>query len=435
MALPTNEDGLVSDEDLVSHRYLQARNGDNLVTPFQCDTCHFRNLYNRDPEPRLAQDVRVLKCIRRAILDSLWSAEPRTASRTLTECRRGLNIATSMGFGDRLFKPMGPFPLNDSFGMAAAIVILQLSLNPGKYDKNVQFGTIRKFRSAYSNVYHASVQGSNSMVMAKDTKKLMVTDCPTYGLWFEKFMKGCHKRMGEIVRPDRALSSVILLEILNLLDEEWFNNPQNQLSLAMEGAFYVIAFSCALRGEEVPLADLYGIRKHWEAGVNHSPPHITIALLGRFKGETGENYHLLPIVPITRSGIDNKKWIGRLLHLYQSKNILSGPLFRTPSGQRIRAGDFEQNFFDRLEQVQSSRPELIPPSDDIEEEYGIYRSFRRGSTSEATNQGLTPDVIDANNRWRRFNRSGAARPSLTMREHYSDVRLTLNQSLKYSACL
>lgn len=220
MALPTKEDGLVSEEDLLSVRYLQARNGDNLVTPFQCDTCHFRNLYNRDPEPRLAQDVRVQKCIRRANLDALWAAEPRTVSRTLSECRRGLNIALSLGFRDKLFKPMGPFPLEDSFGMAAAIVILQLSLNPGKHDKNVQFGTIRKFRSAYSNVYHASLLGLNSMVMAKDTKKMMVTDCPTYGLWFEKFMKGCHKRMGDIVRPDRALSSNILLEILKLLEAE-----------------------------------------------------------------------------------------------------------------------------------------------------------------------------------------------------------------------
>jgi hypothetical protein len=65
---------------------------------------------------------------------------------------------------------MGPFPLDDSFGMAAAIVILQISLNPGKCNNHVQCGTIQKFRSAYSNVYHASIQGLNSMVMAKDTK-------------------------------------------------------------------------------------------------------------------------------------------------------------------------------------------------------------------------------------------------------------------------
>jgi hypothetical protein len=50
---------------------------------------------------------------------------------------------------------------------------------------------------------------------------MTVTKCPTYGLWFEKFMKGCHKCMGEIVKPDQALSTCILLEILLILDSEW----------------------------------------------------------------------------------------------------------------------------------------------------------------------------------------------------------------------
>jgi hypothetical protein len=144
------------------------------------------------------------------------------------------------------------------------------------------------------------------MVMAKDTRKLTVTKCPTYSLWFEKFMRGCHKRMGEIVRPDRALSVNILLIMLSLLESDWANLPHETLKLATEGAFYVIAFSCALRGEEVPLADLTGMLKHWDKSINHDPPHVIVALLGRFKGELGENYHLLPIVTRTRSGIDNE---------------------------------------------------------------------------------------------------------------------------------
>jgi hypothetical protein len=92
-------------------------------------------------------------------------------------------------------------------------------------------------------------------------------------------------------------------------------------------------------------------------------------------------------------------------------------------------------FFDRLEQVQLNRPDLIPSNEDVVEDYGIYRSFRRGSTSEATNQGLPPEVIDANNRWRKFHWSGASRPTLPMRDHYADVWLTLKQSLRYSSCL
>jgi hypothetical protein len=330
---------------------------------------------DRDPKAALAQDLRILKCIRRANLDALWSIEPITVKRNLLECKRGLRIAATLGFKNKLFKPLGPFPLEDKFGMSAAIVILQVSLNPGINDKHVQFGTIHKFRSAFSNAYNSSVEGLDAMVMAKDTQKMSVTNCPTYGLWFEKFMHGCHKRMGEVVRPDRALSSAILLQILILLETEWSHHQDRHFKLASEGAFYVIAFSCALRGEEVPLTDLCGIMKHWDQSVSANPPHVTIALLGRFKGELGENYHLLPIVALSRSGINNKLWVGRLLNCYKSKNIVSGPFFRNSHGQRIKASDLESSFFDRLDQVKALRPDLISSSDDVSEEYGVSRSF------------------------------------------------------------
>ena len=79
--------------------------------------------------------------------------------------------------------------------------------------------------------------------------------------------------------------------------------------------------------------------------------------------------------------------------------------------------------------------EHIPSTDNISEEYGFYQSFHQGSTSEATNKGLPPEVIDANNRWRKFHKAGASRPSLSMREHFTDIRLTLNQLLRYSSIL
>jgi hypothetical protein len=227
--------------------------------------------------------------------------------------------------------------------------------------------------------------------------------------------------MGEIVKPDRALSTVILLEILKILDTEWDQYPLHRWDIAAEGAFYVIAFCCALRGEELPLVDLHGILKHWDQSVDHDPPHIIIAILGRFKGEIGENYHLLPIITKTSSGIDSKSWVGRLLQEYRKTNITTGPLFRNKAGQKVKAMDFEPRFFDRLEQIQIMRPDLIPPTDDVSEDYGIYHSFRRGSTSEVTNKGLPSEVMDNNNRWRKFYKAGASRPVLSMRDHYSDI--------------
>jgi hypothetical protein len=432
-----DEGGLEVQDSSDEWRFMRARDGDNLVTPFQCDLCHFRNLMARDPVNDLAQDVRILKLIRRANLDALWSREPNTVRGTLMTCRQGADIAASLGFKDKLFRPMGPFPLEDTFGMAAAMVMLQASLRPGKYDKFVQFSTVRKFRSSFSNAYHASVEGQQAVVMAKDTRKLTVTKCPTYGEFFERFTRGMHKRMGEIVRPDRALSLELMIAICQVLEAEWNQvmTPASRHNLALEASFYLIGYCCALRGEEIPLADLYGVASHWSEGGNHKSKHVVIALLGRFKGETGESYHLMPIVDKTDRGLEPRKWIGRLLRSYEEKGIKHGPLFQSQDGARTRAGDLEPKFFERLEYIKEISPHLFTSDEDISEEYGLHRSLRRGATSEAVNAGVPPDVIDANNRWRKMNRAGSSRPSMTMREHYTDVRLTLNHLLRFSRAL
>jgi hypothetical protein len=416
-------------------RFMMARNGDNLVTPFQCDLCHFRNLLNRDPVDNLAQDIRLLKLIRRANLDALWSREPLTVKNNLLTCRQGASIATSLGIKVKLFRPMGPFPVEDKFGMGAAVVMLQLSLQPGRYSNHMQFTSVRKFRSAFSNAYQASVEGQQAAVMAKDTRKLVVTKCPTYGEFFERFVRGLHKRMGDIVKQDKALAQPILKAMFTYLEIEWNDVTSSKYSLAMEGSFYAIAYCCGLRGEEVTLADLYGIKKHWKAGEENDMPHVVVALLGRFKGETGESYHLMPIVATTDRGLQPRKWIGRLLQIYDLKGIAHGPLFRNKLGGRARAGDFEDRFFERLDCVKEQRPDLMTSNEDVREEYGVFRSFRRGATSEVVNEGVPPDVIESNNRWRRMNQSGASRPTLTMREHYTDVRLTLKHRLKFSKVL
>jgi hypothetical protein len=139
----------------------------------------------------------------------------------------------------------------------------------------------------------------------------------------------------------------------------------------------------------------------------------------------------MPIVSVTTRGLQPRLWIGWLLQIYHEMGINHGPLFRGTNGHRSRAGDFEANFFERLEYIKISKPHLMCNVEEISEEYGVSRSFRRGATSEAVNAGAPPDVIDANNRWRKFNQAGASRPSITMREHYTNVRLTLSHRLRF----
>lgn len=134
--LPEDEDGVIMEDTKDEGRFLIGCNGDNLVTPFHCDLCHFRNMLNRDPVENLAQDVRLLKLIHRANLDMLQSRETKTMNNNLLSCRQGTYIAASLGLKAKLFKPMGSFLLEDSFGMGAVVVMLQLSLQPGKYSNH-----------------------------------------------------------------------------------------------------------------------------------------------------------------------------------------------------------------------------------------------------------------------------------------------------------
>lgn len=420
-------------EEVDKDRFLTARDGDHLVTSFQCDQYHFVNLFGRLPIPGLASDVRVLKCIRRANLDAFWSREPSTVKRVLGEAKRGLAIASALGFAHSLFRPMGPFPLQDNMGMGIAIVLLQRSLDKGKHDKTIQFETLRKFRAAASNIFHASVEGQGAMTMAKDTMKLMVTTCPTYGDYFERFMRGMHKRMGDIVRPDRALSIPIMLELIQLVDSDWTKaQPQKQLKLALEGTFYTLAYTLALRGEEVPLIELHGLRSHWEKGLNHERPHVVVSLLGRFKNEIGESYHLIPVLTETPCGFQPKKWVKRVIDGYASQGITRGYVFRNSDQSKIKCSSIESKFHSRLEKIKQGHPELISEETDVAEEYGVSRSFRRGATSEATNRGASAETIELTGRWRKSNQSGARRPNVTIREHYTDIRLTLNRRLEFS---
>jgi hypothetical protein len=92
---------------------------------------------------------------------------------------------------------LGPFPSQDVFGVTAAVAMLAKSLEPGRYKNYTQFESMRKLRSAYSNLFHASATGSVSMLtLGRDSAKTFLSSCPSHSLWFERFAKGCLRRMG-----------------------------------------------------------------------------------------------------------------------------------------------------------------------------------------------------------------------------------------------
>ena len=116
-------------------QFVQAHNGDHLITPFQCDLCHFRNVYKRDPKERKGSDLLGLRCIRRANLDALWAREPGTVAGNLSGAKRLHDIGTGILEIPSITLPMGPFSLEDKFGMGVAMTMLLRSLDAGTRER------------------------------------------------------------------------------------------------------------------------------------------------------------------------------------------------------------------------------------------------------------------------------------------------------------
>ena len=74
--------------------------------------------------------------------------------------------------------------------------------------------------------------------------------------------------MGVIRKQNEALTSQQLLACFEIVEE-----PRKGLKEVWE--FVRIGFSMSLRGEEVSLASLLGMREHWEASMVHRIPHTS----------------------------------------------------------------------------------------------------------------------------------------------------------------
>ena len=62
----------------VGSQYEVIRNGDHMLTHFECDICHLCNIKGRSMEVSNLDYKIVPETIRRALLDSFWNWKPRT---------------------------------------------------------------------------------------------------------------------------------------------------------------------------------------------------------------------------------------------------------------------------------------------------------------------------------------------------------------------
>jgi hypothetical protein len=117
--------------------------------------------------------------------------------------------------------------------------------------------------------------------------------------------------------------------------------------------------------------------------------------------------------------------------------IVDGPVFRkagkTPGTiRRAQISDLDPMFHTVLKRVQLLWPSVIPDSVDIENDMSVFRSIRRGSTSQAQNVQLPREVIEANNRWKKALKARGLTPGMSMMERYSEARASVPTLIRYS---
>jgi hypothetical protein len=409
------------------------------MCPFQCDTCHFQNLQGRNRVEGNEKDGLLALCIRRAILDSFWARESSTVVKNMQEGMKGMALENRLGIEAH---PQGScYGMVDDWGMGIACMTLLRSLDPGINAAHVQFETIRKLRTHYANYFHTLPGGVGLNIAGDDGAPRFVTNAPTNSFWYRRFQLGCHKRMGDVWIPDRAITIDELQAALGILDKDWDRvkdlGTEERLGVAVQGVLFSTGFASGLRGEELPRIDIASLRKHWSEAVNHPRIcHIPLCLKGRFKRQVGEKTFVQPLAYETKSGIKIGVWMKRLLRAYQELGIHSGPLFRKGKGvQRAKVTDLDMVFWDVLYRVQETLPHIISPSVIIHEEYSVMRSLRRGVTSHAQNIRMPKELIETNNRWRKYDRARGMTPGMSMFERYSDARANLESLVHFSEAL
>jgi hypothetical protein len=426
------------------NNFLRARNGDHLMCPFQCDLCHFRNMKDRDPLVGDYLDRNLLTAIRRANLDSFWGRAASTVSNNLSSMLNAVRTMRDM-YGvmshHRGFPPQGPHPLEDTFGMYGACVMLEHSLNAGINETNVQFGTIRKTRSALTNYSNTCVAELTESVLVGGLKgaRFHFSSTPLYGLWFDRFKDGCHSRMGDDIRPDKAMSVELLLELQKLYEVKLFECRSNDevLNICLHAVFHIVSFVGGFRGEEMPMLSLDAISKYlaYEQPSDPKLAHVMIALRGRVKGERkAEACHLVPITAVTKSGLKPRLWVERAVEACRRMRITTGWMFRDLKGAPSRQKEYEPLLFSLIQEVivNETLPErLLPKATVVQTEYGIGRSMRRGYATHATNEGILEKDIQRLARWRMIENAGGKQANLGgTKEAYSDIMQMLKSLLR-----
>ena len=414
-----------------------------IISPFQCDYCWFINLNKRQARTSFESDSRLLAYIRRVNLDVMWSREPLTVGNTLRLLEKGRKLSGELDLPPVPIS-VGPWPVQDNCGFQIAIEILRSSQRPGKNDSTYsQFDSIRKLRSAYLTAFEAGPERclDNACLKTERGQISTLLNSETQSKLFYMFMQGCEKRMGRLVKQDIGMSMGMMKAMLEIYEKE-LNLPdvtreRKRLIIVCAGAF-VILFAGALRGGEIFMMEgSEFVRRRDDGRHVTGNGHVVVPLMGRFKNETGERNLVIVLANRTKSGLEVRRWIDRFtaLLLVEGKGEVTGPGLCNEDGFMLERWRLNNEYHSVMLKIQVLYPELITKDIEVDKKFNVYRSFRRGATTQAKEQGVSEPTIEINNRWRKVQLKQGSLPKLPMSQLYVEISQALTSKLRFSKAL
>ena len=155
-------------------------------------------------------------------------------------------------------------------------------------------------------------------MLVRDIRKTYVTSCPAYSLWFERFMMGMHKYMGDEVRQDKAVTLEVVHKTIEGLEEDFLRAKTDIIRGDLCGmeVFVLSSFLAALREEEILKISLSETRDYFaEARSKAKHDHGVFPLRERFKGENGEGYHFVAVTPEINSAFTGGRILPYFSHM------------------------------------------------------------------------------------------------------------------------
>lgn len=416
--------------------YLEARPGDHLMAPFECEFCIFYKLQKRFPAPSSQIDKLLLNCLRRANLDVFWSRATSTVKENNRRVKTMIKLSEAVGLQSPFIMNHQP-SLDDDSGYQVAVNMLMYSKNKGKYKDHLQFDTIRHLRSAYGNFVRSnhSTTNTNLSMSGGDGKYTRLSNDICSSLWFTRFMEGLQNRMGQDWRPNKALSNELLLLLFEESEKRIQSTPSNieKDAWITFKVYCIVSYLISLRGAECFLLDLQALIKHWKTGMGK---YVVIPLLGKIKGESGDIAHLIPCCETTSSGIEIRQELQSLINSKASLKIIFGPAICNHNNQVLDSQTINDKLHLLLWNIYQSQPQLFPPTvqtyDSIKDSYQCFRTFRKSSDTRALEKKIATNDIEIVNRWKTVEQSKGGKPARSMKQYYAQFDLLLAPFLRYT---